>query len=95
VDDVAELPKEVRLHNNYPNPFNPSTQIAFDLPRESHVTLEVYNILGERVALLVDEVRGAGYHQVRFDASGLASGIYLYRMTANNVTLMNKMVLMK
>ncbi len=95
VDYVAELPKEVRLHNNYPNPFNPTTRIAFDLPRESHVTLEVYSILGERVALLVDEMRAAGYHQLQFDASGLASGVYLYRLTANDVTLMKKMVLMK
>jgi hypothetical protein len=95
VNDVAGLPKEIQLHANYPNPFNPSTRIAFDLPREMHVTLEVYSILGERVAVLVDETRGAGYHQVQFDASGLASGVYLYRMTANEVTLLKKMVLMK
>ncbi len=96
--DVAEtrgLPTEVRLHNNYPNPFNPSTRIDYELPRESHVSLVVYNMLGEQVALLVDGVKTAGYHRVSFDAGNLASGVYFYRLTAGEVTVMKKMALLK
>jgi hypothetical protein len=95
---VAErpLPKEFGLDQNYPNPFNPSTVIEFALPRESRVTLEVYNLLGQRVQTLVDDVRPAGYHTVRFNATGLSSGIYFYRMRAGeDVSFLRKMLLMK
>jgi hypothetical protein len=95
VNEERGLPTAVQLRNNFPNPFNPSTTIEFALPRESRVMLEVYSILGERVATLVNETRPAGYHTVVFDASGLASGIYLYRLTAGDIVKMNKMVLMK
>lgn len=67
---------------NYPNPFNPSTTIRFGLPIRSHVNLTVFTTLGQRVATLVDEERDAGIHEVRFDATGLASGMYLYQLRA-------------
>lgn len=95
VAETRELPTEVRLHANYPNPFNPSTQIEYELPRESRVSLTVYNMLGEQVATLVDETRAAGYHRVTFNADRLASGVYLYRLNAGDVTVMKKMALVK
>lgn len=90
------LPTEFGLSQNYPNPFNPTTKIEFALPKQSHVTLEVYNLLGQRIATLSDEIKPAGYHAFEFDANGYSSGLYFYRMTANgNVTFMKKMVLLR
>ena len=85
--DVAwhePLPKQFDLHQNYPNPFNPSTTIQYTLPHHSHVILTVFNTLGQQVATLVNADIDAGYHEVRFDASGLASGVYFYRMQAGS-----------
>jgi len=95
VDDKHSIPTEFRLHENYPNPFNPSTRIDYELPKESRVSLTVYNTLGEVIARLVDDVRPAGYYTVTFDASGLASGVYFYRLNAGDVTLLKKMLLVK
>jgi hypothetical protein len=78
----GQLPREFVLRQNYPNPFNPSTSIRFGLPVRSFVTLTVYNMLGQQVAMLVEGEQDAGLHEVVFDASGLASGVYLYRMKA-------------
>ncbi|MGM0739866.1 MAG: T9SS type A sorting domain-containing protein, partial [Bacteroidota bacterium] len=89
------LPREFALQQNYPNPFNPSTRIAFALPQQQHVRLEVYDLLGRRVALLVDEVRPAGAYTVDFDAAALTSGVYLYRITAGDFNQTRKMMLMK
>jgi hypothetical protein len=91
------LPQEYALHQNYPNPFNPNTNIRFDLREAGHVTLAIYNILGQNVATLVDQRFNAGSHQVTFDAAtaGLASGVYFYRIEAGQFTDMKKMVLMK
>lgn len=75
-------PMSFALLQNYPNPFNPSTVIAFQLPAGDHVTLEVLSVLGEKVATLVNEIRTEGLHEVRFDASSLASGVYMYRLRA-------------
>ena len=75
------LPLQFGLAQNYPNPFNPRTTIGFVLPQAQHVTLEVYNLLGQRVVTLVDRPMGAGQHSVGFHAADLASGMYLYRLT--------------
>jgi hypothetical protein len=93
--DEKSLPTVFALDQNYPNPFNPSTQIQFALPRESIVRLEVFNILGERVATLVNETRPVGYYSERFDATGLASGLYLYRMKAGEFVDTKKLLLLK
>ena len=76
----AELPVSIRLLQNYPNPFNPVTTIGYELPRASDVQLTVFTTLGPRVATLVEGEREAGFHEVRFDASGLASGVYLCQL---------------
>jgi hypothetical protein len=76
----SELPEQVRLFQNYPNPFNPSTTIRFHLPQTSRASLRVFDLLGREVALLVDEQRQAGSHEVLFDGTGLASGVYFCRL---------------
>jgi glycosidase len=83
------------LHQNYPNPFNPGTTIRFELPKTSHVTLTVYDILGREVSVLLDESRNAGVHELQFDASGLASGIYFYRLQAEGFVQTRKLVHVK
>jgi len=88
-------PELFELSQNYPNPFNPSTSITFDLPRRSHAKLIVYDLLGREVSTPVDEIRGPGRHQVRFQATHLASGVYLYRVTADGFVQTRKMVLQK
>lgn len=86
---------EFRLDQNYPNPFNPSTLISFSLPQTSDIKLSVYNILGQRVAVLANGKYAAGSHTVRFDGTGLASGMYLYRLEAGNFVTQKKMTLLK
>ncbi len=88
-------PKTFTLHQNYPNPFNPSTIIRFDLPEQSKVSVKVYDITGRLVVTLVNDVRIAGIHQVNFDASGLASGVYLYELKTNNFRSIKKFTLIK
>jgi hypothetical protein len=83
------------MRQNYPNPFNPTTVIEFDLPKDSHVSLEMYNILGQRVMTILDEVRLAGSQRVQVDASRLATGVYLYRLVAGDKVFMKKMTLIK
>lgn len=86
---------DFELLQNYPNPFNPSTTIRYSVPERSIVTLKVYDILGSKVTALVDEVKEKGIYSVNFDASNLASGIYLYRIQAGDFVLTKKMVLLK
>ena len=91
-----DLPKQLRLNQNYPNPFNPSTNIEFSLPERANVRLEVFNSIGMRVAVLVDENKQAGYHTVRFDASSYSSGMYFYRLISDgNIVSTKKMILIK
>ncbi|MBK6910197.1 MAG: T9SS type A sorting domain-containing protein [bacterium] len=91
----AAVVTEYALHQNYPNPFNPTTNIAFDMVEAGHVTISVFNIMGQKVAELVNGSMDAGRHVVSFDAAGLSSGLYLYKMEANGFTAQSKMVLMK
>ncbi|MBI5020006.1 MAG: T9SS type A sorting domain-containing protein [Ignavibacteriales bacterium] len=83
-DQLQNIPTVFRLHQNYPNPFNPSTGIRYELPKTSHVTLTIFNLLGQRVATIVDEVQVMGYKRAEFDASHLASGVYFYRIVAES-----------
>ena len=83
------------LHQNYPNPFNPTTNITIELPERAFVTLDVYNVLGQRVAVLLRRQMPEGSFTVPFDASALSSGIYLYRMTANSFSSVRKMIVVK
>jgi protocatechuate 3,4-dioxygenase beta subunit len=95
VSPVAERPVEFTLAQNYPNPFNPSTMISYQLPTAGHVDLRVYDILGREVAVLVNGVQTSGTHSVTFNASSLASGVYMYRLTTGSMTATKKMLLMK
>lgn len=95
VQGDESLPLGFTLQQNFPNPFNPSTTISFALPKEEFVSLKVMNILGQEVAILVDGVRPAGTQSVRFDARHLPSGVYLYRLTAGDVSMMKRMILLK
>jgi hypothetical protein len=94
-DRLGTMPKKYSLLQNYPNPFNPTTVIGYQLPATSNVSLKVYNLLGEEVAILVEGIRQPGTYQATFDGSKLASGVYLYRMTANNFVETKKLVLVR
>jgi len=89
------IPRKFELYLNYPNPFNPSTTIKYDLPKESRVKIVVYDILGREVARLVDEMKKAGSYQVVWDANRFASGVYFYRLQASNFCETKKLILMK
>jgi hypothetical protein len=91
-----DLPESFSLDNNYPNPFNPSTQISFTLPSDGKATLRVFNILGQTVATLVDGYLTAGKHQITFEpGNALSSGIYFYELKYKDRIAVNKMILMK
>jgi hypothetical protein len=92
---LNEQPLHTELRQNYPNPFNPTTQIEFALTDAQKVSLEVYDMAGRRVATLVDDVLQAGYHTATFDASNLASGVYLYRFKSNTHQFTRKMTVVK
>jgi hypothetical protein len=92
---VADIPNEFELFQNYPNPFNPSTQIKYNVPEEAKVQLIVYNLLGQKVAELVNENRSPGRHTVTWDASSQSSGVYMYRLVAGDQVFTKKMMLIK
>ncbi|PWB67806.1 hypothetical protein C3F09_12840 [candidate division GN15 bacterium] len=94
-DNETTVPRTFELAQNYPNPFNPSTMITYSLPSASRVKLEVFNVLGQRVALLEDGHKQAGTHSTEFDAGGYPSGIYFYRLTYDGGVATRKMVLLK
>jgi len=89
------MPSTFSLEQNYPNPFNPSTTIRYGLPDRSYVTIVVFNTAGQKVATLVDGETEAGYHEVRFDASRLASGVYLYRLQAGSYVETRKLLFVR
>lgn len=93
--EVSYLPQQFSLEQNYPNPFNPSTTIKFALPANSNVKLVVFNSLGQVVSELVNTKMDAGYYSINFNASSLASGVYYYRIEADNFTSIKKMMLIK
>ena len=99
--EVDFTPKEYTLYQNYPNPFNPSTTIKFALPFDSNVRIAIYNLLGEQVEVLFDQVKEVGYHNLNWNASSLASGVYIYTIEAKsldgmkNFSSVKKMMLMK
>ena len=97
VEDSHEggIPEDFNLEQNYPNPFNPSTTIAYELPRNSMVRLSVYNVLGQEVAVVVDEFQQSGYKSVDFNAASLPTGMYLYRLTAGDFVAVKKLVVLK
>ncbi|MEK9136232.1 MAG: YCF48-related protein, partial [Bacteroidota bacterium] len=94
-DHTGTLPSFPLLLQNYPNPFNPSTTIQFSLAKSGHVSLKVFNVLGEEVAVLIDEELMAGNHTVSWDASKVASGMYFYRMNAGDYVETRKLLLIK
>jgi hypothetical protein len=94
------VPKLYALLQNYPNPFNPTTNIRFALPRESYVTLIIYNVLGQKVRTLVDNVRAAGIYDVSWDGrdaggNSVGSGMYFYRLESGQGAIVKKMLMLK
>lgn len=93
--NTRAVPDLFVLQQNYPNPFNPSTRIQFAVPRQSHVSLTVFNTLGQQVATLVNGEIEAGHHEVKFDATGLASGVYFYKLQAGSFVDAKKLLLVR
>jgi len=91
----VKLPSKVELLQNYPNPFNAKTAIKYELPQQSHVTIEIYDILGHKVTSLIDEYQPAGYYQVTWSADDFSSGMYFYKLHAGDYTDSKKMLLIK
>jgi hypothetical protein len=89
------IPADFKLKQNYPNPFNPTTTIEFELSREAEVNISVYNLLGQQVSILFDGLKSAGFHKIKWDASGIASGIYLCRLQTEGNTRTIKMLFSK
>jgi hypothetical protein len=92
-----EIVGNFNLFQNYPNPFNPSTEIKFSIPQNSHVKLELFNALGEKVATLINEEMSAGFHNYQLSISNyqLPSGVYFYKLQSGNFTETKKMILVK
>ena len=94
-DSPQTIPLKYFLGQNYPNPFNPITKIKYTVPKLSHVKIEIFNILGQRVGLLIDKNIEPGIHSINFDGSNLASGFYIYRMYSNEFNSTKRMLLIK
>lgn len=94
-DEFTEIPSEISLNQNYPNPFNPTTNISYSIPSSGKVLLEVFNIQGQKIAELVNGVQTSGAHTISFNATNLASGLYLYRLRFGNSVQVRKMLLIK
>jgi hypothetical protein len=96
VENSMELPDDYALGQNYPNPFNPKTSIKYYLPQKSKVTLEVLDVTGSTVEILINKVESMGEHTITFDGSGISSGIYFYRLrTSTGLMQSKKMLLLK
>lgn len=92
---AVSVPRQFALYQNYPNPFNPTTTVSFAISHSSFVTLKVYDVLGREVTALVNEVKQPGEYTVRWNAEGVASGVYFYQLTSENVRIMRKMLLLR
>jgi hypothetical protein len=95
VDDDLNSLFEYKLNQNYPNPFNPTTTISYIIPKSGLVTIKVFNILGKEVSTLLNEFKASGSYSINFNAAGLSSGVYFYKITANNFTDTKKFTLLK
>ena len=95
IKENVSIAKNYELFQNYPNPFNPSTTINFAIPTTGLVTLKIYDVVGKEVATLVNEVRNAGNHSIKYNASGLSSGVYFYRLQTGDFVDTKKMFLLK
>ena len=100
VDDVAAIPGVFALHQNYPNPFNPVTTIRYDVPKQALVTMEIYNLLGQRVATLVNGIQEPGYHAILWNGTNMhgaamSSGMYFYHIQAGDYRAVKKLILVK
>jgi hypothetical protein len=94
-DPQEGIPTNYVLMQNFPNPFNPSTTIQYSIPKDAHVSLVVYDVLGREVAMLESGIKAAGSYRVNFDASRLASGVYMYRLEADEFSMIRKMLVVK
>ena len=94
-DNQTNTVKNFQLFQNYPNPFNPTTNIKFELKENSHVTLSVYNVIGQKVAEIINSELSAGVHNAIFNAAGFSSGIYFYKLKAGAYSSVKKMELLK
>lgn len=94
-EENSELPEDYILYQNFPNPFNPSTEIKFSIPKSSDIKLKIYDQLGREVSTLVDGIKEAGTHSIKFNADNLSSGEYFYKLIAGNASLTKKMQLIK
>lgn len=94
-DEYAGTPNEFSLKDNYPNPFNAVTTIGYDLPATSHVTIDIFDVLGQKVETIVDAEQQAGYHQISWNANNLPTGIYFYRIQADDFKATKRMLLLK
>jgi len=95
LENDKTVPQKFHLAQNYPNPFNPTTTIEFSLPQASFVRLNVYDLLGREIAVLIDDRRRAGRYSLTFDGSNLPSGLYIVRLQTEAITFVKKMILMK
>ena len=95
VEDDVYIPPNYVLSQNYPNLFNPSTNISYGIVERSHVTIRVYNMLGKLITTLVDDIKSAGSYNIQFYASNLPTGIYVLRLKAGNYMGRQKMMLVK
>ena len=94
-DVFVRPPDKFTVSQNYPNPSNPRSKIDFEIPFTGKVTLKIYDMLGKEVIILINEVKEAGYHTAEFDGSNLSSGVYFYKITASELTVVKKMILVK
>jgi len=94
-DNVSQIPNEFALYQNYPNPFNPTTNIKYQIAKQGHVTLKVFDIIGNEITTLIDSEHSPGLYEIKFDANKLTSGIYFYKISHEDFLITKKMLLIK